>query len=67
MRKPKKNLKTRIKRKNQNSRKRALKANKQKVQPFVKRVVAGSLIVHDTVQPITKSLWPNQAMPKSAF
>lgn len=67
MKKPKRNSSTRIKRKNLNSRKRALKANKQKAQSFTKRVMNGTLIVHDKVQPVTKSLWPNQAIPKTPY
>lgn len=63
MKKPKRNDNKRIKRKNQNSRKRALNANKQKAQSFTKKVMNGSLIVNETIQPMSKALWPNQAQP----
>ena len=63
MKKPKRNDSKRIKRKNQNSRKRALKANKQKIQSLTKRIMNGKTIINDTIQLYPRILWPNQAIP----
>lgn len=52
----------RIKRKNQNSRIRAKKANKQNVKSLTKKRMEG-IIIKDEIIPFAKSLWPNQAQP----
>jgi hypothetical protein len=49
MRKPKKRATVRIKRKNQNLRKQARNANKQKSKSFTRRVMDGELIVNESV------------------
>jgi hypothetical protein len=61
-RKTKLRSKARTIRKNQNSRIRAKKANKQNIKSFVKKAAEGELIVHDKVQPFSKHIWPNQAI-----
>jgi hypothetical protein len=62
MKKPTKQASIRTKRKNQNSRMRAKKANKQKAQSFQQKVFKGTAQCKDVVQPYTKTLHPNQAI-----
>lgn len=67
MRKLKKNQTNRIKRKNQNSRKRALSAKKRPSKSFIRKKAEGGIDIKDRVMPITKALHPNQAIPKSIY
>ena len=65
--KKKNNSSSRIKRINQNKRIKTKSANKQKAISFTKKKLSGLIDVKDSVQPYTKSLMPNQAMPKNIY
>lgn len=67
MKKINRNSSTRIKRKNQNLRKRAPKANKQKGQSLLKKQLSGTSRANEAVQPTSKHIHPNQAMPKGLY
>jgi hypothetical protein len=53
----------RIKRKNQTSRIRAVKANKKNVKGFLKKSMHGDAIAKDTIGLYSKHIYSNQAQP----
>lgn len=62
MKQQSRNARMRIKRKNQNSRKRAKKAVKKPPMNVLKAKALGQTDIKDTIQPYSKSLHANQAI-----
>ena len=67
MKKQKAKAVARTKRRNQNKRIREHNANNKPVKSFLRRFAEGPLQRKDKVEPTSKHIWPNQAIPGRTY